>query len=170
MPPHLQNTHFGATLKTHIIYQYFECGVTQPLIYKSLKDIGIDISSGQVSAILTENNEVYHTEKEEILKTGISISEELRTDDTGARHQFKNAFCNCINTSLFTYFETTYSKSRINFLEILRSTHQEYRINEESLDYIKDRTKQGKYYQILYRKYSEGQTVIADKKALAEFF
>ena len=170
LPPHLQNTHFGATLKTHIIYQYFECGVTQPLIYKSLKDIGIDISSGQVSAILTENNEVYHTEKEEILKTGISISEELRTDDTGARHQFKNAFCNCINTSLFTYFETTYSKSRINFLEILRSTHQEYRINEESLDYIKDRTKQGKYYQILYRKYSEGQTVIADKKALAEFF
>ena len=134
MADHLKNTHFGADLKAYIIHQYYHCSVTQPLILSSLRDFGVDISSGQISAILTENKEAFHREKTTLLSKGIELTEELRTDDTGARHKFKNGFCNCINSDLFTYFTTTFSKSRINFLEILRHQRSDYHINEASFD------------------------------------
>ena len=70
---HLQNTHFGAQLKAYILHQYHECVVTQPLILSSLRDFGVDISSGQISAILTENKEEFHAEKETLLSKGIEL-------------------------------------------------------------------------------------------------
>ena len=170
MPNHLQNTHFGAELKSYIIHQYYECCVTQPLILSSLRDFGVDISSGQISAILTENKETFHAEKQTLLSKGIELNEELRTDDTGARHGFKNGFCNCINSSLFTYFTTTYSKSRINFLEILRQGTNEYHINKESLSYIENERLTAKYCQILRQSYDEGQRIIENKTALENYF
>ncbi len=94
MPDHLENTHFGAMLKAYVIHQYFECAVTQPLILSSLRDYGVDISSGQTNAILAENKDRFHSEKADLLSKGIEIGEELRTDDTGARHEFKNGYCN----------------------------------------------------------------------------
>jgi hypothetical protein len=170
LPQHLQNTHFGATLKAFIIHQYYECGVTQPLIHSSLKDYGIDISSGQINWLLTEDKESFHKEKESLLSKGIELSEELRTDDTGARHQFRNGFCNCINSSLFTYFTTTYSKSRINFLEILRQGKRDYQINETSLSYIQKEIFAGKYYETLKRSYARGERIFENKSALEEYF
>ena len=170
LPRHLQNTHFGGTLKAFIIHQYFECGVTQPLIMSSLQDYGVDISSGQISAILTDNKESFHAEKETLLRTGIKLNEELRTDDTGARHKFRNGFCNCINSSLFTYFKTTYSKSRINFLEILRQSRSDYQINETSLSYIKQEKYACKYYQILKESYDEGERVFENKASLESYY
>ena len=136
LPEHLQRTDFGPILKGYIIHQYNECGVSQPLIASSLKDFGVIISSGQINNILIENKEAFHAEKESLLAKGIELSEELKTDDTGARHKFKNGYCNCINSPLFTYFSTTYSKSRINFLEILRLNRTNYELNEAALSYI----------------------------------
>ena len=170
LPEHLQSTHFGATLKSYIIHQYYECGVTQPLIFTSLKDYGVDISSGQISSILTEDKQSFHAEKESLLTKGIEISEELRTDDTGARHQFRNGFCNCINTRLFTYFTTTFSKSRINFLTILRGERSDYQINQASLDYVKREKHSCKYHQILKRSYDNGQRVFEDKEDLQKYY
>ena len=149
MADHLKNTHLGADLKAYIIHQYYHCSVTQPLILSSLRDFGVDISSGQISAILTENKEAFHREKTTLLSKGIELTEELRTDDTGARHKFKNGFCNCINSDLFTYFTTTFSKSRINFLEILRHQRSDYHINEASLSYVENEGLTPGYCQIL---------------------
>ena len=170
LPLHLQNTHFGGSLKAFIIHQYYECGVTQPLILSSLKDYGVDISAGQISAILTDKKESFHAEKETLLSKGIELSEELRTDDTGARHRFKNGFCNCINSSLFTYFKTTYSKSRINFLEILRQSRSDYQINEISLSYVRKGKYASKYYKILKKRYDNQERSFKDKTALEDFF
>lgn len=170
LPLHLQNTHFGPILKSFIIHQYYECGVTQPLIFSSLLDYGVDISSGQINAILNDNNESFHLEKETLLSKGIELNEELRTDDTGARHKFKNGFCNCINSSLFTYFTTTFSKSRINFLEILRQSRSEYIISELSLVYIQKGKYASKYYKILKQSYEREERVFENKKALERYF
>jgi hypothetical protein len=170
LPDHLQNTHFGSTLKAYIIHQYYECGVTQPLIFSSLKDYGVDISSGQISSILTEDKQSFHAEKESLLTKGIELREELRTDDTGARHQFRNGFCNCINSRLFTYFTTTFSKSRINFLTILRGEREDYQINETSLDYVKHENHSCKYYKIMKRSYDKGQRVFEDKEVLQRYY
>ncbi len=139
LPAHLQGKQFGETLQAFILQQYYDCAVSQPLIHTSLKDYGVQISTGQISNILIAGKEIFNKEKTSLLASllakAIELKEELRTDDTGARHRFKNGFCNCINSDLFTYFTTSYSKSRVNFLEILRLNRSNYEINEAALAY-----------------------------------
>ena len=74
-----------------------------------------------------------------MLKAGVEHSDYIHTDDTGARHDGDNGVCTVIGSPLFTYFESTSSKSRINFLEVLRGSHSDYVINAEALNYAFDR-------------------------------
>jgi len=119
LPPEYRTGHFGPQLIAFCLYQYHQCFVTQPLLLEALREFGIDISSGQLNIILVENKESYHTEKEDLLEPGLKGAGYFNTDDTGARHNGKNGFCNHIGNPLFSYFQSTESKSRINFLEVL---------------------------------------------------
>ncbi len=66
---------------------------------------------------------------------GLAESSFIGTDDTGARHQGKNGYCTVICNDLFAYFESTDSKSRLNFLQVLQGTQRDYAINETTLAY-----------------------------------
>ena len=136
LPAEAQGRHFGIDLTRFILYQYYQAHVTQPLILEQLLEIGVDISSGQISRILTENHDNFHAEKEEILKVGLEVSRYIHVDDTGARHNGKNGYCTHIGNELFAYFESTESKSRINFLKILRAGHNDYIITPEAIGYM----------------------------------
>ena len=135
-PDELDDGHFGHNLICFIQYQYHHACVTQPLILEQLHEFGIDISSGQIHRILVENKERYHLEKEEILKTGLEISNHLHVDDTGARHKGKNGYCTHVGNDYFAHFESTESKSRINFLQILRAGHKDYILSHDALAYM----------------------------------
>jgi hypothetical protein len=63
----------------------------------------------------------------------------ISVDDTGARHQAKNGFCTQIGNAQFAWFGTTGSKSRLNFLELLRAGHGDYVVNAEALAYMRAR-------------------------------
>jgi hypothetical protein len=128
-------SHFGAGLISYILAQYHHNHVTQPLLLEQLHDFGIDISAGQLSNILTEHKEAFHQEKAEILTAGLETATYIGVDDTGARHQGHNGFCTVIGNDLFAYFDSTDSKSRLNFLQVLRGTHTDYVINEMTLAY-----------------------------------
>ena len=91
----------------------------------------MDIYSGQLSNILIENKKKFHEEKEELLQTGLKFSVYVQTDDTGARHNGKNGYCTQIGNENFTYFKSTESKSRLNFLTILRGNRTDYVVNPE---------------------------------------
>jgi len=136
LPPELSGGHFGPTLVSFILYQHYQAHVTQPLILEQLEELGIEISSGQINRIITEGKEQYHTEKELILRVGLEVSGHINVDDTGARHQGKNGYCTHIGNELFAWFESTDSKSRINFLKLLRTGHTDYVVNEDALDYM----------------------------------
>ena len=110
-------------LISFMLYQYYHAHVTQPLILEQHLEFGIDISSGQVNRIITEGKERYHAEKDEILRAGLEVSRYIHVDDTGARHQGRNGYCTHIGNELFAWFASTQSKSRTNFLELLRAGH-----------------------------------------------
>jgi Transposase IS66 family len=129
------DSHFGPTLISFIIHQYHHQHVTQPLLWEQLDQLGIDISTGQLSRILTEGKEAFHQEKAELLPAGLAVSSYVQVDDTGARHQGHNGFCTHIGNELFAYFESTDSKSRQNFLEVLRGAHTDYTVNEFAVVY-----------------------------------
>jgi hypothetical protein len=131
----LPGQHFGAKLISHILHQYHNNHVTQPLLQDELTQLGITISAGQINHILTENKEIFHQEKAELLRAGLANARYIQVDDTGARHQGKNGYCTQIGNEFFAYFASTDSKSRLNFLEVLRGQHRDYRIDEVAVAY-----------------------------------
>lgn len=136
LPEEVAGEHYGPVLRSYVLYQYYHAHVTQPLIWEQLGELGVDISVGQVNRIITEGKEQFHEEKEAILCVGLEISGHINVDDTGARHQGKNGYCTHIGNELFAWFKSTESKSRINFLELLRGGRSEYAITTRALDYM----------------------------------
>ena len=137
-PAELIGGHFGPTLISFSIDQYFGQRVTQPLLLEQLKCMNVEISYGQLSRILTSSKYGFHEEKDAILQAGIESSNYLQTDDTGARHAGKNGYCTFVGNELFSWFKSTESKSRVNFLELLRGTNPDYALNAGALEYMAD--------------------------------
>jgi hypothetical protein len=129
------DSHFGPNLICFLIHQYHHQHVTQPLLWEQLDQLGIDISVGQVSRILTEEKDAFHQEKAELLPAGLAVSTSVQVDDTGARHQGHNGFWTHIGNELFADFESTDSKSRQNFLEVLRGPDTDSTINDVAVAY-----------------------------------
>ena len=125
--------HFGVGLKQFMLYQVHQMHVSQARLIEQLHEFGIDMSAGQVNAILLEGHEALHAEKDALLPTAREISGVLHTDDTSARHCGKNAVCTHIGNELFASFHTTDSKSRLNFLRLLCQPEERYTLNEEML-------------------------------------
>jgi hypothetical protein len=131
----LPGQHFGPDLVSYILYQYHHNHVTQPLLQDELAQRGLVISAGQINHILTEDKQIFHEEKAELLTAGLATASYIQVDDTGARHQGKNGYCTQIGNEFFAYFASTDSKSRLNFLQVLRGEHRDYVINEVAVAY-----------------------------------
>ena len=136
LPEHLNGKHYEPELICFILYQYHHCGVTQPLLLEQLREFGVDISKGTLSNILIEGKESFHNEKDRILAVGLEVSNYINVDDTGARHNGKNGYCTHIGNELFSWFESTESKSRINFLKLMRAGHSDFAINMDAICYM----------------------------------
>jgi len=136
LPEHIKGSHFGSTLTAFILYQYYGCHVTQPLIKEQLHELGVDISTGQINNIIINNKDRFHTEKDQILSAGLKLSGHINVDDTGARHNGQNGYCTHIGNEYFAWFKSTDNKSRINFLNLLRCEHTDFVINDQALSYM----------------------------------
>jgi len=136
LPVQLHDRHYGPTLYCFVLYQYYHAQVTEPLILEQVREWGVEISSGQLHRLLSEGKEDFFREKAEILEVGLRISRHIQTDDTGSRHQGKNGYCTYIGNEWFAWFQSTESKSRINFLQLLRAGHKDYVLSGPALEYM----------------------------------
>ena len=136
LPAYLNGKHFGPTLIRFILYQYYQCHVTQPLLLEQLEEFDIDISAGKLNDFLIEGKDRFHLEKERILAVGLQVSSYINVDDTGARHKGKNGYCTHIGNEYFSWFESTESKSRINFLKLMRAGSSDFVINMDAICYM----------------------------------
>jgi len=57
LPEYLNGRHFGPVLIRFVLYQYYHCHVTQPLLLEQLHEMGIDISSGYLNHLLIEGKD-----------------------------------------------------------------------------------------------------------------
>ena len=131
--------HFGAELRRFVVFYYYDGQSTMPRAHRLLRMLGVDISTGQIEAILNQDTGDQRVEAVDVLRAGLKTSPYISTDDTGARHAGKNAVCTEIGGPFFTAFVTTFSKSRINFLELLRGGYNDYRINTAALAFLADK-------------------------------
>lgn len=128
--------HYGPTLKAFILYQHHQCRVPQNLIHEQLREFNIELSTGQVNRILMEDKEDFHAEQDGVLRAGLETATYIHTDDTTARHQGCNGYCTVLGNDLFAYFRSGESKSRQNYLRILRHPFDDYVLNEYSRGYL----------------------------------
>jgi Transposase IS66 family len=138
LPFNLGGKHFGPDLIAYCLDQYHGRCVTRPQLLEQLLGFGVNISAGELDSLLIVDKDIFHEEKAAVFEAGIAHSDQLNTDDTTARHNGKNGICTHIGSSLFCYFKSTFSKSRINFLEILRGRHTDYILSEDALLYAFD--------------------------------
>jgi Transposase IS66 family len=87
--------------------------------------------------LLTDKQADFVAEAQEVLRAGLATSPFVSVDDTGARHAGKNGFCTQIGNEWFTWFGTRSSKSRLNFLDLLRAGHTDYVLNDAAYDYMR---------------------------------
>jgi regulator of replication initiation timing len=119
LPGHVDGE-FGPDLKAHTVNFYFSSRVPEKKILKMWTDVGISISDGQISNILTKTKqEEFTKEKKDIFKTGINVTTYFHADDTGARHKGVNHYVTVICTLLFSVFFINPKKNRATIKEIL---------------------------------------------------
>ena len=106
LPPEIDGSGYGVELKAYILSLYHSMHVSQRDILSHLQEQDIEISSAQVSRILTQKHslEKFHKEKEDILEAGLQSSDYIVVDDTGLRQNGKNAFCTHVGNEHFAFF------------------------------------------------------------------
>ena len=130
--------HFGPELRRFVLMQYHQGQVTVERLMTLLQAAGVSISKRQVMRLLIEGQDAFLAETAEVLRAGLETADWITVDDTGARHRGANAVCTQIGNDSFAWFGTTGSKSRLNFLELLRAGFTDYVINEVALDYMRE--------------------------------
>src|SRR5215210_2547699 len=135
--------HFGPELRRFMLFQYHQGQVTVPRLVVQLRSLGIAISKRQVMRLLNAGQDAFLDEARDVLRAGLATAPWISVDDTGARHQHRNGVCTQLGNDHFTAFATTMSKSRLNFLEVLRAGYGDYVINAEALAYMRQRALAG---------------------------
>lgn len=141
--------HFGPELRRFVLAQYHQSQVTVARLVTLLEAIGIKVSKRQVLRLLNDGQERFIEEARAVLRSGLETAAWVTVDDTGARHKGRNGYCTQIGNDRFTWFGTTGSKSRLNFLELLRAGHGDYVINAEALAYMRSRPLSGPVIRML---------------------
>jgi hypothetical protein len=113
-------------LRRFVLGQHYQGQVTTPRLTEQLNDFGIAISKRQVHRLLNERADGFLAEDAGVLRAGLETARWFTVDDTGARHKGRNGFCTRIGNDGFTWFLTNFSKSRLNFLDLLRAGHGDY--------------------------------------------
>jgi len=125
---------YGPNVKTMCVMFSHLCHMTEPKIGEWFANMGILISAGQISHFLTEGQEAFHREKEEIVEAGLNSSPWQHMDDTGTRVDGVNWHCQVICNPLYTAYFTTGRKDRLTVIDVLRNQRKRaFRLNDEAL-------------------------------------
>jgi hypothetical protein len=124
---------FGSELKSLIITLKHASNMSEPKIHEFLENVGINISLATISRILTKNIEVFHCEKADIFKAGLSSTVYQQIDDTGAKVNGNNHYAQILCNPFYTAYFTIPSKDRLSILDILQGGKPRiYLFNEEA--------------------------------------
>ncbi len=154
--------HFGPDLRRFALMQYHQGQSTLPRLTSLLQSVGLSISKREVERLLIEKHDDFLAENRDVLRAGLQTSPWISVDDTGARHKVANGFCTQIGNDRFTWFGTRPSKSRLNFLDLLRAGHTDFVLNDAAFDYMRGRALSAA---LIARLAEQPQTTFVDQAA-----
>lgn len=125
---------YGPNVKAFILTSHHAYRLSHSSILKLLTTLEINISAATISRILTENNEIFHQEKEDIVDAGLSTKAAKQMDDTSGRLKGKNRFVHILCDIFFTAFFTRSKKDRLTILEIVARRPLMFQFDENAYD------------------------------------
>src|SRR3954463_8506083 len=135
LPPEVRG-HFGPGIVRFALMQHVQGQVTTERLLAQLRALGVRIAKGQLLALLSARKDDFHGEKDAILEAGLASARWVTVDDTGARHAGRNETTTHVGDDRFAWFATRPSKSRLNFLELLRAGRPDYVIDAAAVAYM----------------------------------
>ena len=127
IPFEFRDSEFGLGAWSFIKHMHFEGRLTQNVLWRMLKGMGLDISEGQVSnMILGNKNLSLQEEMNDAREAGIAKQEFGHIDDTGARIEGRNGVTTAILNDFFCQYVTTFSKNRLNAIRVLSGGNLKY--------------------------------------------
>jgi len=160
--PEGTNGHFGPDLRRFVLMQYHQGQTTLPRLTALLHAVGLSISQREAQRLLTDQHDGFLDEARDVRRAGLATSPWVSVDDTGARHQARNGFCTQIGNDRFTWFGTRATKTRLNFLDLLRAGHTDYVLNAAAFVYLRSR---GLPIALIVRLAEAGETRFPDQTA-----
>lgn len=110
---------FGPGLRALVLAQYYGQGVSEPQIRAFLTQVGVQISVGQVAALLTQDQEAFHAEKAAVYEAGLRSSPWPQVDATLTRVDGQNQSCHVVCNPLYSAYFTRPGKDRLTVLGVL---------------------------------------------------
>ena len=118
-----------------MLMRYHQGQVKVERLVTQLQAIGVSISKRQLMRPLIDGQDDFLEETREVLRAGLATADWITVDYTGSRHRGGNAVYTQIGNDSFAWFGTTGSKSRLNFLDLLRAG----KLGVAFWDYLGDR-------------------------------
>ena len=110
---------YGSGIRTLIPVLKAECNMSEKRILGFFCNFGIQVSATYLSQQWTGGYELFHPEKSDLYRNGIAHSDYIQIDDTSARVNGLNPYCQVVCSPLFTAYFTIPKKDRLTVLSVL---------------------------------------------------
>lgn len=136
LPPGYQGQ-YGPGIRSLCLTLYYGLQASEPKIGEFFEHVGIQISAGEISHWLIDEQPPFHAEKDALYEAGLASSPYQQTDDTLTRVDGQNQHCHVVCNPVYTAYHTRPSKDRLTVLDVLRNGRaRQFRINAEALAYL----------------------------------
>ncbi|HEV7874732.1 MAG TPA: transposase, partial [Enterovirga sp.] len=136
---------FGPHLRRFLLAAHVQGQVTSERLTAMLSGLGLTLSKRQVVRLLCGPLDRFIAEDQAVLRAGLASAAWISVDDTSARHGRAEGVTTQIGDARFTAFRTGTSKSRLNFLALLRAGHGDFVVNDAALAYMRTRALAGPF-------------------------
>jgi len=126
---------FGPGVKALIPALYFGTGNSEPKILEFFEYIGLQMSKGELSNLLTQDQDEFHAESDAVYESGLRSSSYQQSDSTLTRVNGQNQNCHVVCNPVYTAYRTLPHKDRLSVLDVLRNGRpRRFRLNQNALD------------------------------------
>ena len=133
LPPGYEGQ-YGPGIKSLAIVMHFGMNTTQPKLLEFFHDLGI---LRELSNILVEDQDPFHAEKDAIYEAGLRSSPWQHIDDTSARVNGQNQYCQIVCNPLYTACFTTERKNRLTVIDVLKNfAPRAFLLNAEAFEML----------------------------------
>jgi hypothetical protein len=129
---------FGPGVRAWVLALYYAGGMSEPKLLELLHTVGMQISAGQLSDMLIQDQEPFHAERAALVRAGLASSPWHHLDSTGTRVNGRNQHCHVLCNPLYTAYCTFPTQDRLSLLRVLLGgAEPSFRLNEEALNLVK---------------------------------